>query len=151
MDPKSRAAVHAVRAAVLTEYGGDAKYLKKACECAKKSCELDPNTSHWFYIYSLALTAQRQFLQSFKSSPTENEKNAICQAILLSNGKSATFKFHEMILNRDTIFGNFHNNKNRNDKFMIAKNLEENKEIVKAIKYAKTKDYNYLNLRLIFP
>lgn len=134
MDPKSRATVHAVRAAVLTEYGGDAKYLKKACECAKKSCELDPNNSHWFYLNSLALTAQRQFLQSYKSSPSDNEKDAIRQAILLSNGKNAFFKYHEMILNRDTIFGNFHNNKNKNDKFMIAKNLEENKNIVSTIK-----------------
>lgn len=135
MDPKSRAAVHGVRAAVLIEYGGNAQYLKKACEYAKKSCETDPNNSYWFYIYSLALTSQRKFLQSYKSNPTENEKNAIQQAILLSNGKNPIFKYHEMLLNRDTIFQNFH--KNKNDKSIIATNLKENKAIVKTIMYVK--------------
>jgi len=135
MDSKSRASVHAIRAAVLIEYGGNPIYLKKACETAKKACDLDPKTSYWFYIHSLALTAQRQFLQSQKSIPAENEMNAIQQAITLSNEKNALFHYHKMVLCRDTITGNYHNNKNKNDKSMINKNLKQNKTIVYNIKY----------------
>lgn len=134
MDPKSRASVHAIRAAVLIEYGGNLIYLKKACEVAKKACDLDPKTAYWFYIYSLALTAQRQFSQSPKSTPAENEMNTIHQAIVLFNGKNALFNYHKMVLYRDTIVGNYHNNKNKNDKSFLNKNLKENKKIVHMIK-----------------
>ncbi|KAL4131160.1 hypothetical protein QTP88_008504 [Uroleucon formosanum] len=134
MDSKSRASVHAIRAAVLIEYGGNPIYLKKACEVAKKACDLDPKTSLWFYIHSLALTAQRKFLLSHKSSPTENEINTIRQAIILSNGTNALFNYHNMVLYRDTIVGNFHNNKNKNENSLLKKNLQENKKIVHMIK-----------------
>lgn len=134
MDSKSRASVHAIRAAVLIEYGGNIIYIKKACEMAKKACDLDPKTSEWFYIYSLALTAHRHFLLPYKSIPTENELNTIHQAILLSNGKNTLFNYHKMVLYRDTTIGNYHNNKNKNDKSMLKKNLQENKQIVHMIK-----------------
>jgi hypothetical protein len=137
LDPKSRATVHAIRAAILTKYDGDASHYKKACECAKKACDLNPSTSHWFYIYSLALTAQRIFSQSFKSSPSENEINAIQQAIELSGGKNIVFEYKKMILKRDSIIWNFHSNKNKNDKSVIQKYLLDNKSIVKMIKYEK--------------
>lgn len=129
--------MHAIHASILTEYNGDANDYKKACECAKKACDLDPSTSHWFYIYSLALTAQRIFSQSFKSSPTENEINAIQQAVKLSGGKNILFEYKKMTLKRDSIIGNFHSNKNKNDKAVIQKNLLDNKSIVKMIKYVK--------------
>jgi len=140
MDSKSRASLYAIRAAVLIEYGGDASYLKKACELTKKACDLDPKTSYWFYIRSLALTAQRQFLLSYKSVPAENEINAINQANILFDGINTLFKYHEMVLFKDTTAGNYHNNTNKNDKFLIKKNLQDNKKIVNMIKTIISKD-----------
>lgn len=137
MDSKSKATVHAVHAAVLIEYGGNSKYLKKASKCGSNACELDTNTSHWFYIYSLTLTAERHFLHSYKSCPTEYEINAIQQAIMLSDGKNVTFNFHRMTLDRDTTIYNFHNNTNKRDKCAMEKNVQENKKIVQMIKYVK--------------
>jgi len=134
MDSKSRAAVHAIRATVLIEYGGNVIYLKKACEVAKKACDLDPKTSYWFYIHSLALQAQRKFLLSPKSIPTENEMNTINQATLLSDRKNPLYNYHKMVLCKDNVVGNYHNNKNKNDKSFLKKNLQENKQIVHMIK-----------------
>lgn len=136
MDAKSKAVVHAVRAASLIEYGGNTQYFKKACDIARKACDLDPNTSYWFYIYSLALTAQRHFVQSHKSSPTENEINAIQHAIMLSDGKNTAFNYHRMTLDRDTTIRNFHNNKN--EKYTFEKNLQDNQTIVQMVKYVNT-------------
>ncbi|XP_025197325.1 uncharacterized protein LOC112596062 [Melanaphis sacchari] len=133
MDSKSRASVHAIRAAVLIEYGGNLNYLKKACEMAKKACDLDPKTSYWFYIHSLALAAQRQFLQPYRSIPTEKEINAINQANTLFNGINTLFKYHEMVLFRETTVGNYHNNKNKNDKFLNKNNFQDNKKIINMI------------------
>lgn len=135
MNSRSKATVYAVRAAVLTEYGGNVKYFKKACECAKKACEIDPITPHWFYIYSRALTAQRHYLCSYKSSPTENEINAIQQAIMLSDGKNTFYNYHRMTLDRDIVIRKYHECTNKNDKVMIEKNLQNNKTIVQMIKY----------------
>jgi hypothetical protein len=97
MNFKSRATINAISAAVLTEYGANnIIYLQKACNNAKIACDLDPITSHWFYTYSLALTANRQF--SHKSNPTKNEINAINQAVMLSNGENVLFNYHQLIL-----------------------------------------------------
>ncbi|XP_026806570.1 uncharacterized protein LOC113549459 [Rhopalosiphum maidis] len=134
MDSKSKATVHAVRAAVFTEYGGSPHVFKRACSSAKRACDLDPNTSQWFYIYSLALTTQRQFLQSHKSTPTDNEKNAVQKAIMLSDGNNTIFNYHRMILDRDTAIQYYHDNKNNHDKFWIEKNRQANEMIVKMIK-----------------
>jgi hypothetical protein len=60
--------------------------------------------------------------------------NTIHQAIILSNGKNAFFNYHNMVLYRDTTVGNFHNNKSKNDKSLLKKNLQENKKIVHMIK-----------------
>lgn len=135
MDSKSRASIHAIRAAVLTEYGGNALYLKKACDCAKKACDLDPNTSHWFYVHSVVLTAQRHFLHSIKSIPSENEIDTIQQAIELSDGRNALYKYHKMTLDKDIMIYTYHNNTNKSDKLMKEKNLQENKRLVHTIKY----------------
>lgn len=137
MDSKSKATVHAIHAAVLMEYGGNVHYFKKASKCISKACKLDPNTPHWFYIYSLTLTAERHALHSYKSCPTEYEINAIQQAIMLSDGKNVFFNYHRMTLDRDTTVHNFHNNINKRDKCAMEKNLQENKKIVQMIKYVK--------------
>lgn len=137
MESKSRAAVHAIRAAILIEYGRSKTHFKKACEVAKKACDLDAKNSYWFYIHSLALTAQRYFLLTYKSVPAENEINAINQANSLSNGKNALFNYHKMILSKNTAEGNYHNSKNKNDKSMINKNIQDNKKVVHYIKYVE--------------
>ncbi|XP_050434711.1 uncharacterized protein LOC126841936 [Adelges cooleyi] len=131
---KPRAAVHAARAAVLIEYGGNSGYFKKANECAKKACDLDPTSSYWFYLYSIVMSAQRQFLQSFKSCPTEKEKTAIQNAIMLSDGKNTKYNFHRMVLDRETIVSEFHADKNNRDKIKMEKNIKDNRMIVKMIK-----------------
>jgi len=136
MDSKSRATVLIIRAAILTEYG-DNTYLNKACECAKKACTLDPNTPHWFYIYSRSLTAQRHFLYTYKSCPTEFEIHAIQQANLLSNENNIYYNYQRMILNKETIVNQFHNNVNKHDKSEMDKNQQENRTIIEEIKYVK--------------
>lgn len=64
MDNKSKAAIYAIHAAILIEYGENLDYFENACEYAKKACILDPETSQWFHIYSFVLIAQRQFLHT---------------------------------------------------------------------------------------
>lgn len=135
MDSKSRAAVHAVHAAILNEYVGNPTFFKKATEYAKKACDLDPNTSYWFYVYSLALTAQRHYLHTRKSKPTDGEINAIQQAILLSDGKNTHFNYHRMTLDRDTAIRFYHDNKHVKDKSVYQKNVQDNKTLVQMIKY----------------
>lgn len=102
MNNKSKAALIAIRAAILIEYGRSLECFKNASKYAKEACELDPKTSHWFHIYSLVLTAQRQFvythelysterllLQKNMLCPTENEINlAIQRAVSSSDGKN---------------------------------------------------------------
>lgn len=81
MDNKSKAAVYAIRAAILVEYGNSLECFKSASKYAKEACELDPKTSHWFHIYLLVLTAQRQFVYTHKLYSTERlmlQKNALC-------------------------------------------------------------------------
>lgn len=137
MDTQSKAAVYAVRAATLTQFGVNGKILKKACEFAQKACVIDPITPYWFYNYSLALNAERHYLHTFRSYPTENEINAIQQAIMLSDGNNTSFNYHRMELDKDTIIRDFHTNSNKNDKVMIEKNYQRNKKIVQMIKYVK--------------
>lgn len=104
MDNKSKAAVYAIRAALLTEYGKSLECFKNASKYAKKACELDPKTSYWLHIYLLVLTAQRQFvythelysteiklLQKNNLCPTENEINlAIQRAVNFSDAKNTS-------------------------------------------------------------
>ncbi|XP_022166150.1 uncharacterized protein LOC111030787 [Myzus persicae] len=119
MNSKSRASVHAVRAAVLTEYGENIVYLSKACDMAKLACDLDPKTSHWFYIHSLALTAERKCLMAHKLKPTDDEINAISQAVYLSNDKNPLFIYHEMLMDDISI-----NKKNFPEKQKIANKIK---------------------------
>lgn len=135
MDSKSRAAVYAVHAAILNEYDGNPTFL--APYYAKKACDLDPNTSYWFYIFSITLTAQRQYLQTRKSKPTEYELNAIQQAILLSHAKNTLYNYQRMILDRDTVINYYHNNKNKNDPLVYQKHFQDNQILVQMIKYVK--------------
>jgi len=128
MNSKSRASVYAIRAAVLIEYGENIVYLSKACDVAKLACDLDSKTSHWFYIHSLALTAERKFLMSHKSKPTNDEINAINQAIFLSNGKNPLFTYHKMLLDVESI----------NNKKCLA-----NQKIASMIKYVQQLNCDY--------
>lgn len=135
MDSKSRAAVYAVRAAILIEYSGNPVYLKKAIDSAKKACDLDPSVPYWFYIHSLSLTAYRHFLLTHKSKPSDSEINSIQQAILLSDGDDTNFNYHRMILDRDNTIRYFHDNKNVKDKYVYYKNQQDNKTLVQMIEY----------------
>jgi len=111
MNNKSKAALFAIRASILIEYGRSLECFKNASKYAKEACELDPKTSHWFHIYSLVLTAQRQFvythelystetllLQKNMLCPTENEINlAIQRAVSSSDGKN-TYSVNLLVL-----------------------------------------------------
>uniref|UniRef100_A0A2S2RAM5 Uncharacterized protein n=1 Tax=Sipha flava TaxID=143950 RepID=A0A2S2RAM5_9HEMI len=129
-----KASIFAIHAAVLTEYGANAQYYKKACYFANKACVLDPSSPHWFYIYAVALTKQRTFLHSYKSHPTENEINSIQHAIILSDGKDTVFNYHRILLDKDSIIRNFHDNINIKNKNMYDINLKANQKIVEMIK-----------------
>lgn len=130
MSYNSKAAVHAIQAAVLVEYGNNEDCFKKAVECVNLACDLDPTISYWFYLHSLVLTAQRRFLLTYKSCPTENEKSTIQQAILLSNVQNMYILYHEITLFKDIVLNNKNKNKSQNHK-----QLSEEKQIVLMIKY----------------
>lgn len=97
MDNKSKAAVHAIHAVILIEYSKSINCFKNACKYAKKACELDPETSHWFHIYTLVLIAQRQSALTKNLCTTDNEIHlAIHQAVMFSDGKS-TYSINSLI------------------------------------------------------
>lgn len=98
----------AIQSAVFIEYGNNEDHLKKAVECGKMACASNPTNAYWFYCHSLALTAYRRFLQTFKSTPNKNEMNAIQEAITKSNIQNPNIKYHEIILFKDTVLHNFH-------------------------------------------
>jgi len=111
MDKKSKAAVYAIRAAILIEYGKSLKCFKNASKYAKEACELDPETSHWFQIYSLVLTTQRQFVYTHKVysterlllqknafCPTENEINLAIQRAVSSSARKNTYSVNLLVL-----------------------------------------------------
>lgn len=82
MDNKSKAAVHAIHAAILIEYGENPNCFKSACKYAEKAFELDSETSHWFHVYALMLITQKQFLCSHNLYDTEEPSlkiNEMCQ------------------------------------------------------------------------
>lgn len=135
----SKAAVYAIQAAVLIEYGFNEDCFKKAAECVNIACDLDPNVPYWFYLHSLVLRAHRLFLLTNKSCPTEDERRTIQQAILLSNVQNIYFMYHEITLFKDSILYEFHKNKNELNKHKMQKekHLNNEKKIVLMIKYVK--------------
>lgn len=150
----SKATVYAVQAAVLIEYGYTEHYFKKAIECINIACDLDPNIPYWFYLHSLVLRAYRQFLLTNKSCPSQDERNSIQRAILLSNVQNIYFRYHEITLFKDTILYDFHQNKNEINKckMLKEKHLCKEKKIILMIKYIKYKTFSIyiINNYLIF-
>jgi len=111
LDTKSRAAVYATQAAIYIEIGG--KLLQKAVENAKYACDLDSDTAYWYYIYSIAMTAQRQYQYSCKSTPTVAEFDAIQHAIILAHEPNPYFNFHRMnLMNNKILYHYYFNNSN---------------------------------------
>lgn len=106
MDAKSRAAIYAIRAAICVEIGG--KSSKNAVHYAQKACDLDSDTAYWKYFHSVALTAQRQYISTCKSCPTESEFDAIQYAIILVNEPNPYFNFHRMNLMKNKLLYRYH-------------------------------------------
>lgn len=135
MNSKSKAAVYAIRATFCMEIGG--KELENVVQYAKEACDLDPDTPQWHYFHSLAMTAQRQYLHTNKSCPTETEFDAIQHAIILANEPNAYFNLHRMILMTNKILyhhfdgGNVICNKNENSFEKIKENLNSVVELIK--------------------
>ncbi|CAI6362031.1 unnamed protein product [Macrosiphum euphorbiae] len=111
LDSKSRAAVNALHSAVCLEIGG--KSLHNVVQYAKTACELDPDTVQWNYYLSVAMTAQRQYLNTNISCPTEDEFDSIQQAVLLSNEPNPYFNFHRMHLMTNKILYHYHHDNNK--------------------------------------
>lgn len=135
LNSKSKATVYAVRAAFCIETGG--KELENVVQYAKKACDLDPDTAQWHYFHSLAMTAQRQYLHTNKSCPTETEFDAVQHAIILANEPNANFNFHRMILmTNKTLYhhfnsGNIISNKNEKSFEKMKQNLYSIVELIK--------------------
>lgn len=112
MDNKTQAAVHAIHAVILIEYGESLDSFINACKYACRACELDPKTSHWFHINSLVLAVQRQFVLTHKSEianigslysyeelcPTENEINLAIRRAVLSSDGNHTCSIYSLVL-----------------------------------------------------
>lgn len=110
MDNKSKAALYAVRAAILIEYGEHLDCFENACVYAKKACLLDPQTSEWFHIYLFVLIAQRQFfltleytkdklsLLTNKSYLAENEIILAIQKAVTSSSIKSTCYVNSLVL-----------------------------------------------------
>ncbi|XP_026823304.1 uncharacterized protein LOC113561210 [Rhopalosiphum maidis] len=138
LDSKSRAAINALHAAVCIEIGG--KSLQNVVQYAKTACELDPDTVQWNYFLSVAMTAQRQYLNTNISCPTNTEFDSIQQAIILSNEPNPYFNFHRMHLMTNKILYHYHFDNNRgentgNENAMetIKKDFLNIIELIKAI------------------
>lgn len=121
MDNKSKAAVHAIHAAILIEYGDNSNYYKKACKYAKKAYELDSKTSHWFHVYALTLIIQREFLHSHnlyafekpllninEMCQTKNEINLAIQKAVMSSNDDSICSLNSLVL---TVLNQFMTNK----------------------------------------
>jgi hypothetical protein len=113
LDSKSRAAINALHAAVCIEIGG--KSLQNVVQYAKTACELDPDTVQWNYFLSVAMTAQRQYLNTNISCPSNTEFDSIQQAIILSNEPNPYFNFHRMHLMTNKILYYYHFDNNRGE------------------------------------
>lgn len=136
MDSKSKASIYAIRAAVYIDIGG--QDLRNAVQYAKKACELDSDYGYWNYFYSVAMTAQRQYLNANKSCPTEAEFDAIQHAIILTTEPNPYFNYHRINLLQNkllyyTYSDNIKNNGNLNG-FSSEKIKENFQNILELIK-----------------
>lgn len=113
MEPQSKAAVHAIEAAVLGEYSENKYDMENAIECVKLACDLNSTNPYWFYLRSKMSTDYRRLLHTYRSSPMDSEKNALQEAIVLSNTQHVDVMYQEILLMNDTILNNFHLNKNK--------------------------------------
>lgn len=150
MNQHSKAAVHAVKAAVLIEYSKNENDFEKAIESIKIACDLNPTNAYWFYLHSIVLRAHRHFMHTYRSSPTENEKNAIQQAIELSNYHNDSIMYQEIIMYNDKILNNFHSNVNKKDVFLNNKHLSDSKKMIQMIKYVKCTGYILEQLFILY-
>jgi len=135
LNSKSRAAVNALRAAVCLEIGG--KSLQNIVQYAKTACELDPDTVQWKYYLSIAMTAQRQYLNTNISCPAEDEFDSIQQAIILSNEPNPYFNFHRMHLMTNKILYHHQNNnisKSNKNENTLEKTKKDFLNIIELIK-----------------
>lgn len=132
MNFKSRAAVYAIHAAVYIEIGGTK--LQNVVQYAKRACDLDSETAQWQYIYSVSLTAQRQYLMSNKSCPTASEFDAIQHAIILSNQPNPNFNFHRVHLMINQILYYYHFDESKINKSAPEKIKQDFYNIVELIK-----------------
>lgn len=134
LNHESKAAVYAIKAAVLIEYGDDEDDFEKAVKCTTLACDFNPTGAYWFYFHSLAQTACRNHKRASHSCPSKNEMDAIQQAIFLSNtSQNPIIMYHEIILFNDITLSNFHSNKNNED----IQHLRNTKKLVQMIKYIR--------------
>jgi len=144
LDSKSRAAINAIRAAVCIDIGGQS--LQNVVQYAKTACELDPDTVQWNYFLSVAMTAQRQFLNTNISCPTNEEFDSIQQAVILSNEPNPYFNFHRMHLMTNKILYHYHLDNNRGKSTRNKNKLEKIKKdflnIKELIKYTHKVNHN---------
>ncbi|XP_027838354.2 uncharacterized protein LOC114120598 [Aphis gossypii] len=145
LDSKSRAAINAIRTAVCIDIGGQS--LQNVVQYAKTACELDPDTMQWNYFLSIAMTAQRQYLNTNISCPTNEEFDSIQQAIILSNEPNPYFNFHRMHLMTNKILYHYHIDDNRrksirneNKLEKIKKDFLNIKELIKEIVSTEPED-----------
>lgn len=136
MDSKSISSIYAIRSAVCIEVGGQA--LQTAVQYAKKACELDSDYAYWSYFYSVAMTAQRQYQNTNKSCPTEDEFDAIQHAIILTTQPNPYFNFHRMnLLHNKILYNNYidtitsNNNLNGCSSEKIKQNFQNILELIK--------------------
>lgn len=149
LNHQSKAAVSAIRAAVLIEYENNEDHFMKAIECVNIACDLNPTNYYWFYLNSLVLTAHRYFSQSNKSNPTENEKSAMQKAVeLCDNDQNIYVKYREVELFRDEVYYNFHTNKNTKDAY--SKYICECQKIVQMIKYVECNFFLLVKINVIY-
>ncbi|XP_025200273.1 uncharacterized protein LOC112598130 [Melanaphis sacchari] len=138
LDSKSRAAINALHAAICIDIGG--KSLQNVVQYAKTACELDPDNVQWNYFLSIAMTAQRQYLNTNISCPTDDEFDSIQQAVILSNEPNPYFNFHRMHLMINKILYHYYFDNNREKRTGNENALEKIKkdflnitELIKAI------------------
>lgn len=147
MNSKSRAAVYAVHAAIYIEIGG--KTLQNVVLYAQKACDLDSETAQWQYIYSVALTAQRQYIMTNKSCPTASEFDAIQHAIILSHQPNPNFNFHRVHLMTNKILYHYHFDKSKINTRAPEKIKQEFYNIVELIKYLIKQKFIIIKLKML--